>query len=229
MSFTNPSTASDKLESLKFIIARELNNVNTVTLGKVLKCTNNGALSLVGYVDIQPMVNQMDSKDQGLAQPILYNVPYLRIQGGANAVIIDPKAGDIGICLFTSRDISSIKNTRKQGNPASLRTFSLSDGLYLGGILNAQPDQYVRFSDSGIELVSPTKVTITAPSAVINGPTTINGNTIINGTFSQSGGGASTMSGTLATTGNITAGGISLQTHKHTGVTTGGGQTGNPV
>jgi hypothetical protein len=95
MSFTNPSTASDKLESLKFIIARELNNVNTVTLGKVLKCTNNGALSLVGYVDIQPMVNQMDSKDQGLAQPILYNVPYLRIQGGANAVIIDPKAATL--------------------------------------------------------------------------------------------------------------------------------------
>jgi phage baseplate assembly protein gpV len=95
--------------------------------------------------------------------------------------------------------------------------------------LNAQPDQYVRFSDSGIELVSPTKVTITAPSAVINGPTTINGNTVINGTFSQSGGGASTMSGTLSTTGNITAGGISLQTHKHTGVTAGGSQTGTPV
>ena len=209
MSFTNPSTASDKLESLKFIIARELNNVNTVTLGKVLKCTNNGALSLVGYVDIQPMVNQMDSKDQGLAQPILYNVPYLRIQGGSNAVIIDPKAGDIGICLFTSRDISSIKNTRKQGNPASLRTFSLSDGLYLGGILNAQPDQYVRFSDSGIELVSPTKVTITSPSMVLNGPVTLNGS--------------------MTASGDVTASGISLKNHKHSGVTAGGSQTGTPV
>jgi GpV Apex motif/Phage protein Gp138 N-terminal domain len=155
------------------------------------------------------MVNQMDSKDQGLAQPILYNVPYLRIQGGANAVIIDPKAGDIGICLFTSRDISSIKNTRKQGNPASLRTFSLSDGLYLGGILNAQPDQYVRFSDSGIELVSPTKVTITSPSMVLNGPVTLNGS--------------------MTASGDVTASGISLKNHKHSGVTAGGSQTGTPV
>lgn len=199
MSFTNPSTASDKLESLKFIIARELNNVNTVTLGKVLKCTNNGALSLVGYVDIQPMVNQMDSKDQGLAQPILYNVPYLRIQGGANAVIIDPKAGDVGICLFVSRDISSIKNTRKQGNPASLRTFSLSDGLYLGGILNAQPDQYVRFSDSGIEIKSPNSVKIQAPNVNIVGDVSITGALTNNG---KSVGSALRVSGVQAGTSN---------------------------
>ena len=209
MSFTNPSTASDKLEAMKFVIARELNKVNTVTLGKVLKCTNSGALSLVGYVDIQPIVNQMDSKDQGLAQPILYNVPYMRVQGGSNAVIIDPKAGDIGICLFASRDISSIKNTRKQGNPASLRTFSLSDGLYIGGVLNGEPSQYVRFSDSGIELVSPTKVTITSPSMVLNGAVTLNG--------------------AMTATGDVTASGVSLKTHKHGGVATGGGQTGTPV
>lgn len=35
--------------------------------------------------------------------------------------------------------------------------------LYLGGVLNGVPQQYVRFTAEGIEVVSPTKVTVRAP------------------------------------------------------------------
>ena len=42
-------------------------------------------------------------------------------------------------------------------------------------------------------------------------------------------GGACTMLGPVTVTNDVTAGGISLKTHKHTGVQSGGSQTGTPV
>lgn len=207
--FASPEIPFNQFNSMKFVVERLLNKVQTTTICKVLKCTNSGGVSPIGYVNVQPMVNMVDSSGQAVAYPILYNVPYMRIQGGANAVILDPKAGDIGILSFASRDISKVKNSKVQNNPDSERTFDLADGLYLGGILNAAPSQYVRFSDSGIELVSPTKVTITSPSMVLNGAVTLNGG--------------------MTATGDVTASGISLATHKHGGVMSGPSQTSPPV
>lgn len=59
----------------------------------------------------------------------------------------------------------------------------------------------------------------------------LNGNVTINGNLSQGmgdGGGTATMHGPVTVTNDVTAGGISLQTHKHGGVETGGGHTGGP-
>jgi phage baseplate assembly protein gpV len=175
----------------------------------------------------------------------IYNVPYFRLQGGANGVIIDPQKGDIGICVFASRDISTVKGTKKQGNPGSHRQYNFADGMYLGGVLNGAPTQYVQFSAAGIKIHSPTAIILEAPDIQLNAATveingttsttittptfTVNGATILNGTISQTGGGAATLSGTLDVTGDVTAQGTSVHTHKHGGVTTGAGQTGTPA
>ena len=135
-----------------------------------MACTNEGDLSPVGFVDIMPLVNQIDGKGNPTPHVTIYNIPYLRLQGGTNALILDPQVGDIGIAVFASRDISKIKSTKAQANPGSGRSYDFADGLYLGGVLNAVPQQYVRFSSSGIEIVSPTKITLTAPDIEINGP-----------------------------------------------------------
>lgn len=73
-------------------------------------------------------------------------------------------------------------------------------------------------------------------AATVTAPTiTLNGNVTINGTLSQVGGGASSFSGNVSGTGNfstsgdVIAGGKSLKTHVHSGVTTGTGNTGAPV
>ena len=110
---------------------------------------------------------------------MIFKVPYVRMFGGNNAVILDPQAGDIGVAVFASRDVSSVKNTQAAANPASARQYDFSDALYIGGMLNGgTPSQYVQFSSSGIKIVSPTKITIQAPEIDLEGVVVQSGGTI---------------------------------------------------
>jgi hypothetical protein len=81
---------------------------------------------------------------------VIHNLPYFRLQGGTNAVIVDPDVGDKGFAVFCSRDISAVKRTKAIANPGSSRRFNWADGLYVGGVLNGTPANYVEVSPSGI-------------------------------------------------------------------------------
>src|SRR6185503_3914263 len=148
---------------LVFVFNQLLRGLATATVVRVEACTNDGGLAPVGFVDVTPLVNQVDGAGQPTPHDVVYGIPYQRVQGGANAVIIDPEPGDLGIAVFASRDISAVKTAKAPANPGSARTFDYADGMYIGGILNAVPQQYIRFSEDGIELVSPTKVRLQAP------------------------------------------------------------------
>lgn len=240
-----PSSTWGDFNNISFVIQQALAKLQTVTLVEVVACTNNGGLSPVGFVDVVPMVNQIDGQSNAVPHTTIYNVPYFRVQGGANAIIIDPEIGDIGLAAFASRDISKIKSTKQSGNPGSLRQFSFSDALYFGGFLNGTPTQYIQFNASGITLTSPTAIIFNAPDFKVNSQTTevnattsmttttptatVDGDTVLNGTIDQTGGGNATFSGSMDVTGDVTANGTSVHTHKHGGVTTGGGDTGVPL
>ena len=210
---------------IAFAIQQALAKMQTATLVRIVAVTNAGGVTPVGFVDVVPMVNQVDAAGAPTPHVTIFNVPYLRMQGGTDAIILDPKVGDIGLAVFASRDITKVKSTKRSGNPGSFRQYSFSDALYIGGMLNGTPTQYVQFSATGINITSPHKVTLTAPvvqidagaSCTVNTPTfTVNGATVLNGTISQTGGGASSFTGTISTTGDVTAGGISLHNHTHT-------------
>lgn len=149
-----PSSTWGDYNNIIFVIRQAMVKLQTATLVRVESCTNNGGVSPVGYVDVTPLVNQVDGAGNPTPHATIFGLPYLRIQGGANAIIIDPKPGDIGMAAFASRDISKVKATKQQANPGSLRTYDYADGMYLGGMLNGTPTQYIRFTDTGIELVA---------------------------------------------------------------------------
>ena len=202
--------------NIRFIVQQALTDVQTTTIVKVIACSNDGDLSPVGTVDVQILVNQISGQGIGTPHVPMYGLPYLRIQGGTNAVIIDPQPGDIGIAVFSSRDITKVKSTKAQANPGSFHMHDFSDGMYLGGLLNGAPSQYVQFGSGGITIVSPGTITLTAPSIILNGA------------LQQSGGNA-TMDQSLIVAGDVKANGISLDSHVHSGVTTGSAKTGVPV
>ena len=245
-----PSSTWGEFNNMAFMVQQAIGKLQTATLVKIEKCTNSGGLSPVGFVDVTPLVNQLDGAGNPTPHVTIFNVPYFRLQGGKNAIIIDPEPGDIGVAVFASRDITKVKATKAAANPGSFRQYSFADGLYLGGMLNAVPEQYVQFSTAGIRVHSPTQIkldapdirleaqtveinasasaTVTTPTFTVNGNTVINGNTTMAGGVAQTGGGSASFSGSMAVVGDVTAQGTSVHTHTHGGVQPGPGNTGAP-
>lgn len=223
--FLEASTSGSDFAVLDFIIGARLARVNTATLVKVQAVTNTGGVAAVGFVDVQPLVNLIDADGNAYGHGTVYHLPYSRLQGGANAIILDPQVGDIGVAVFCDRDISSVKQNKTASNPGSRRRFDMADGVYLGGVLNGVPTQYVQFSDAGITLDSPTAIALDAPQVTLSAPqVTIaasTGLTITTPTVN--------LSGALVATGEVTANGKALSTHVHTGVTSGSSNTGPPA
>lgn len=146
-----------------YIINQFLLRTRTATLVQVQSVTNDGGVSAVGYVDVKVLVSRTDSLGNVTDSSMIYNVPYFRLQGGTNAIILDPQVGDIGLACIADRDISSVKASKAAAAPGSGRHHNLADAIYIGGILNGVPSQYIQFGPDGITVLSPSHVTVQAP------------------------------------------------------------------
>lgn len=177
--------ANGEWNKLQFAIRQVMNRMATTNLVQVkaVEETPDG-----WTVDVQPMVAQVDGAGNAVPHGVVHNLPVWRVQGGTSAVIVVPVVGDIGIAVFASTDISGVKRAKEPTTPGSGRRFDWADGMYLGGILNALPTQFIRLDDDGITITSLAAVTINAPSgAVVNGDATVNGNASVDGDVSASG------------------------------------------
>lgn len=158
-------------DQLDFLIQQSLVKLQTCTLVKVISCSNEGDVSPIGTVNVQPMVNQVDPFGNPFPHTTIWNVPYFRMQNaGGSAIILDPVAGDLGICCFSSRDLTSVISTQAPANPGSARRYHYADALYIGVALSkTAPTQYIRFTDNGITIVSPVSITLQAPQINLQG------------------------------------------------------------
>jgi hypothetical protein len=147
--FASTVNGNDEFNRMKFVFDRLSNSMATAIPVKVLAV--NGS-----KVDIQPAVNQLDAAGKSLAHGSINDVPVWRPRNGVSAIIIDPQVGDIGLAIFCHSDISSVKENKDVANPGSRRKFDYSDGVYLGGLFGDDPQQYIKLSGEGIELVAPT-------------------------------------------------------------------------
>lgn len=171
----NPYSSNSDLNAQIFIVKQILNRAHTATLVKVVSVTTSGGLNAPGFVNVQPLVNLVDGEGNAVPHAVAYSLPYFRLQGGSNAIILDPSIGDIGIAIFADHDISAVISTKAQANPGSKRRFSMSDGLYIGGVLNGVPSQFVQFNASGITITSPNQVTVNAPITNMTGELRVSG------------------------------------------------------
>lgn len=221
------SLESQPVDNLDFLFKSFLNKIDTAMPVKVIE-VKPGAVGPVGKVTIQPLVSQVQASGEQMPLAPIPNVPYFRSQGGKNAVIIDPEVGDIGFVVCCSRDISSVKRAKQMTPPASFRMHSLSDALYVGGILNGAPVQYIQFRQDGIVIHSPKKVIVEAAEKVVMDTPLVEilGRLTMTG---EKGSGAQTSGGISNTGGTIESNGVTLETHVHKGVTPGSGNTGEPA
>lgn len=168
------STDSSEYNRLVFIVKQLMSQGAHVALAQVMAVSNTGGVAAAGTVDVQPMVHQIDGQGNATPHGTVHGISYSRLQGGVNAVIHDPAVGDIGICVFADRDISSVKANKAVANPGSRRQFDYADGMYVGGILNGVPQNFVQFDGSGnINITSGqgnVTVNSTADNVAINAP-----------------------------------------------------------
>jgi hypothetical protein len=147
-----PTSAATEFQQLQFFILQKLAQIQTCTLVQV-KAVYPPTSGLVGTVDVLPLVGQVDGAGNLIPHKTIYNRPYSRVQGGTNAIIIDPVANDVGVMVFASRDISSAIASGAPSPPSSGRKYDFSDGLYLYSLARgAAPAQYIQFLPSGINI-----------------------------------------------------------------------------
>ena len=173
------SDNASEVNRLNYIIRTALSGLRTAMPVQVMSVTNSGGVSPIGYVGVMPLVSTLDGDGQVVDHATIYNVPYMRIQGGSNGIILDPAVGDIGLAIVCDRDITAVKSAKKVSAPGSLRKNDMSDMVYLMTIIGAAPTQYIQFNSSGITITSPNNVTVNAPTAIVNASTNVTMNTPI--------------------------------------------------
>lgn len=189
------------------MVHQVLSMIGADTLVQV-KAVHAAGLQPVGTVDVQIMVHQQDGAGRTVPHGIIYGVPYFRLQGGTRAVICDPAVGDIGALIVCGRDISGVKANRAPSAPGSFRQHDYADALYIGGFLNAAPVEYIGWVGGDVHVKTAGKFVVDAAECDINCNVNV--------------------SGSVTASGDVKAGSISLESHKHSGVQTGSGNTGGP-
>lgn len=202
----DPTVLAGEYSVSEFMIRQIMAGMATAALA-IVKAVGSST------VDVQPLVSQVTGGGNPVPHGIVYGMPFIRLQAGSSAVILDPVAGDIGLVVFCSRDISVVKTTRKAAAPGSRRQFDMADGIYLGGVLNGTPTQFVRLNADGIQITSPTKITLAAPDVEIAARLLVKENAH----FEKD----------LQIDGGVTNDGTGIgRLHTHTGVQPGGGTSG---
>jgi len=135
------------------IINNLIANIHTMMPVKILSVTvPPDSLAPIGRCEVLPLVQQIDGSNNVYPLGKIINVPYLRVQGGSNAIVIDPQVGDVGLCGFCERDISIVKRTGELSAPDTRRKYNINSAVYMFTMMSGTPTQYIHFKTSGIDI-----------------------------------------------------------------------------
>lgn len=195
---------------------------------------------------IQPAIRGIVRDEQGiereLQMPMLLDCPVVFPGGGGCTLTFPIASGDEALVVFASRCIDGWWQLGGVQSQAELRMHDLSDGFALVGV-RSQPRKFsvsasraqlrsddgsafVEIDPASHEIKAQTSGALKAEAATINA-TASGSASIAAPTIALTGN--VTINGDLNVTGTTIGNGINLNTHRHSGVTTGGGTSGGPV
>lgn len=154
-----------------FAIWQAIKLISTAWVVRVEKVTTQGQVGPVGFVNVTPLVKMVDADGNASDHGQVNNLPFFRLQGGADkAIILDPKAGDVGLAVIADRDISSVKKNKAPSTPGSRRRFDPADGCYFGGFLGGGSLKSVlQFMDDGTMILSNMQASASQPFQCVVG------------------------------------------------------------
>ena len=176
-----PSNSNTDFDVICFIVRQMIALLDTMKLVQVIAVhPGNGSPPVAGTVDVQLLVNQLDGAGNYTPNGIVYGLPFFRLQGGPWAVICDPAVNDYGYVIASDRDSSLVVKTPGQANPGSRRKYSISDGVYVGGCLNAVPAATIYLKGDGTFTITDSKGNVVQSSS---SGIAITGNLSVTGTI----------------------------------------------
>lgn len=181
---------------------------------------------------VQGTVQDETGAVQSVNMPILDDVPIIWPRAGGFALTFPLAVNDEVLVVFGARCIDAWWQSGGIQRPMEARMHDLSDAFAIPGPAS-QPKKLANVSATSVQLRNEAgstyieinaagKINIVAPSGV-----ELTGNLLVNGGISANGNIVSN-AGTMTAL-DFIAGLIPFTTHKHTGVTTGGGTSGGPV
>lgn len=243
----------DPEESLRLALENAQSQIWTA-LPSVVTAVDLSKQTVSVQPSVQGNISAPDGSSQSVNLPLLVDVPIVWPRAGGFALTFPIAAGDEVLVVFASRCIDTWWQSGGVGVQAEVRMHDLSDGFAVLAP-TSQPKKLSNVSSSNVQLrdeagttyveitpdgkarvVAASQVDISAPTLNIKGGSVINlGAPTINlsGNINYTGSGGT---GTFALSGNLvhTAGSITSLgkkidgSHTHSGVQTGGGNTGAP-
>ena len=224
------------LDIITAVIDDSLANLHTAAIARVTKVNET-------TINCQPVIARVVNGEK-IELPEFQEVPPMFLQGGTSYTAHPIAVGDYALLIFTERCFDSWYAGVDGDIPLEYRMHDYSDGFAIVGLNPLSgaitiPERITQIGDTYQEgnyehvgnktqegNATQTGDRTQTGNHIINGNLTINGNITVNG----QGGGAVSMNDVnfVLTNGDITADGVSLKTHTHGGVTTGGGNTGQP-
>lgn len=170
------------------------------------------------YVSAQPMIMLGTTDGRKIRRAQIARVPVLNIGGGGFLLSFPIDPGDLGWIKASDRDYSLFMQGFAEEWPNTRRMHSFQDSVFIPHMMRPWTldaddiDSAVLQSADGTKRISigAANITVTAPTVIINAATT-------------------QVLGNMEVDGDVTASGVSLTTHVHSGVTAGGANTGAPV
>lgn len=164
--FMEENTNTNDYNKLQFIIRQSvLGLIDTCFVGIVQTVNENFT------VDVLPIVNGVDGDGNSVERSVVYNIPYLRYQGGECSVDIIPSVGDIGLICITKEDSSSAIESKSSSVPPSDKKYNKSNGLYIASIASTckEAKHSLTIRDEGIIINTTANVSVSCDgNATVN-------------------------------------------------------------
>lgn len=209
---------TDDLTDLRRVISIELSDVHTCIPGQIMAW--DGV-----HATVKPALSKALASGEALAAPNIVRVPvcFPRGMGGKAIISVPLKPGDPVLIHFAERALENWLSGKDDAEPGDPRQFDLSDAFATPvcrpgtGMAVDTENLVIQLDQASIVIAPDGSVTVTAAAgATITAPDGLTVNADI------------TVNGKIDATGDVTGSGISLKSHKHGGVQSGGSTTGGP-
>ena len=224
---SKPTLESTILNSIR----GSLVDTHTTLIAKITKINQK-------TIDCKPVISRLVN-DKTVDLPVFIEVPIINFLGGSSSIQMPLAVGDYAVLFVVERCFDEWYSGNDFKPPLEARIHDYSDCIALVGLKNMSGeldiptvikmmgDAYQEGNYEHLGNRTQTGDYILTGNQIINGNLTVNGNIKCTGTISASNF-TGLDGGSMTSSSDIISDGISLQSHTHSGVQSGGSNTGIP-